>query len=98
GSEETPDGKVLGVSFTQFFDKGKLTLTGKVAGDKLLVSGFPDGKERTLAWNAKALGLYGQERIYADKKAKTGDKVEVVSFELALGMPITIRAVVKGME
>jgi hypothetical protein len=97
GSEEAADGKVLGVSFTQFFDGGQFTLSGKVDGDKLIIS-LPDGKTESAPWNEKALGLYGQERIYAARKAKPEDKIDYISYELALKAPLTMRSVVKGLE
>ena len=97
GSEETPDGKLRSLSFTMAIGKEKQTLTGKIDGDKVIVTGA-DGKGVSLPWDAKAIGPARQDRLFAAKKVKPGDKLDYLTFELALGMPITLRAVVKDQE
>ena len=97
--EETADGKVVALSFTQYPDKGDpLTLTGTVMGDKLLVKpkGAPAGK--AVAWNNKAIGPYKQDRLLADRKVKAGDKFEFLSCEPSLFAAVTVRAAIKPIE
>jgi transglutaminase-like putative cysteine protease len=97
GSDEGADGKVTSLTFSMLFGKEKRTLSARVDGDKVTVTG-PDGKEFTLPWDAKVIGPARQERLFADKKVKGGDKFDYRTFELALGAPITMRAVVKDVE
>ncbi len=96
-TEETPEGKLLAVSFTQFAGDKVLTDRGTVVGDKLLVPG-PDGKTMAYPWNDKAIGLNLQKNIFALRKVKPGDRFDWINYEIALKLPLTLHAVVKGPE
>jgi hypothetical protein len=96
--DETAEGKVAGVTLTQFTDKGKLAVTGTVQGDKLLVKPDGDPKGKAVPWDDKALGPYKQNRLLADKKAKAGDAVEFLTFEPTVLTAVTVRAAVKPAE
>ena len=96
GQEETADGKVLAVFMTLFQGPGKLTVNGRVKGDKLIVQA--NGAERELPWDPKVLGLYAQERLWKDKKVKAGDMFEFVNYELAVGKAFTVKNIVKKVE
>jgi transglutaminase-like putative cysteine protease len=94
--EETPEGKVLAMSSTQSLGKGKMITTARVEGKKLLVKS--GDKEFTLPWDNRCLGLYAQELAFANKKAVSGDKFSVLSFELGTMTPITLNVVVQKEE
>src|SRR5581483_1481202 len=62
-TDETPEGKVVGVSMTQHLDKDrKIVQSGRVEGDNLIVRtpSEPDGK--IVPWKDGVVGYYGQER------------------------------------
>ena len=96
-TEETPDGKVVSVAFTQFAGDKMLVDQGTVRGDKLLVPG-PDRKLLAFPWNGKAIGLNRQKDLFALNKVKPGDRLEWVNYEIALKTALTLHAVVKGPE
>jgi hypothetical protein len=97
-TDETPEGKVVGVSLTQFLDKGKAVQTGTVEGNELVVR-MPGKREaQRLPWNDKVLGLYRQERLFQDKKVKPGDRLTYLSYEPGLQMVVTVRVAVKEPE
>ena len=99
GSEETPEGKVLGVSMTQFLDRDKkLVLTGTVEGEQLHVKVQDPPIDKMIPWNDKVIGLYQQERLYQEKKAKPGDRIKYQSFEPTFNSVVTIEAIVKDFE
>jgi hypothetical protein len=96
--DESADGKVLGLSMTQFADKGSLTQTGTVEGTELVIGikGQPD--TRRVSWDATVLGMLKQDSVFRDRKVKPGDKFDYRTFELSLLMPVTIRVAVKDFE
>lgn len=97
--DETADGKVTGFTLTQFTDKGdKLTMTGTVQDDKLLVKAPGDPRGRSVPWNDKAIGPYKQERLLVERKIKAGDKLEFLGFEPALAAAVPTHIVVKAAE
>jgi hypothetical protein len=96
--DETAEGKVVGLTLTQFTDKGKFAITGTVQNDKLVLKPEGDLKGKTLPWDDKAVGPYKQERLLAERKAKAGDKLEFLSFEPSLLTAVTVRAAVKPAE
>ena len=51
GDEETADGKVVGVSMTQFAGKDKLTQTGRVEDGQLVLRTSPGDEVRKLPWD-----------------------------------------------
>jgi hypothetical protein len=98
GDEETADGKVTGVSLTQFSGKDKLTQTGRVEDGQLVLRSSPGDEVRKLPWDDSVIGLAAQERIFADKKAKPGDQFTYLSFEPTLQVVTTVRVTVKEPE
>ncbi len=98
-SDETPDGKVIGVSMTLFLDKDrKIVQSGRVEGDKLLVKTptHPEGQE--LPWKEGTIGFYGQEVLFATHKVKPGDRFRFIGYELALTTAVQYQVVVKETE
>src|SRR5262245_7311624 len=82
GTEEAADGKVLGVFMRQYLDQGKqLVVTGKVEGGQLLLTVNGGRQDKKVRWNPDVVGLYRQQRLFAERKAKPGDRFEYVGFE-----------------
>src|SRR5260370_25705913 len=81
GTDETPEGKVVGVSLTQYTDQGKLVLTGTVEGDSIVVRSANDRAGKAVPWDDKMLGLARIQSLFAAKKANPGDKLEYLNFE-----------------
>jgi hypothetical protein len=99
GTEETAEGKVVGVSMTQYLDKDrKIVQSGRVEGDKLIVRtpGDPDGK--AVPWKDGIVGLYGQELIFQKRKVKPGDRFRFLDYQLALLTAVSQQVVVKEPE
>ncbi len=98
GAEETADGKLVGVSVTMYTGPAKLTVTGRVEGDKLVVVGDGGRELKRLPWDADALGLFAQDRAWKEKKVKPGDHFEFTNYELAIESAFKVKVVVKGEE
>jgi hypothetical protein len=101
GTDETLEGKVVGVSMRQFLGKQqKLVLTGRVGeGNKLSLQ--VDGGQRLdqqIPWNDQVVGLYRQERLFQEHKVKPGDQFSYLSFEPQLTTVINTRVTVKDYE
>lgn len=96
--DETPDGKVLAMTLNQSLGKDKQSaLSARVEGKKLYVKQGNDA-ERPQLWDAATAGQLAQEEAFARRKAKPGDRFSLVSYELAVGLPLTLHAEVKGEE
>ncbi len=98
GTEETPDGKVRRLWQTQFVDRGQTVLSGTVEGGELVVRAANDPDGRRVPWNDAVLGMYAQERLFQDKKARAGDRFEYLNYELGLLSAVKVKAVVKEPE
>jgi transglutaminase-like putative cysteine protease len=101
GTDETPEGKVTGVSMRQFLgQKQDLVLTGTVlGGNKLRVK--VEGSKRledTIPWDDQVVGLYRQERLFREHKVKPGDQFRYQIFEPQLSAVLGIRVVAKDYE
>jgi hypothetical protein len=94
--EETADGTVVGVSMLS--GPAKVTLNGRVEGDKLIVQGEGGRELKRLPWDANAIGLYAQDRTWKEKKVKPGDRFAFTTFELGLEKAFKMNVVVKDME
>ncbi len=81
-TDETPEGKVVGMALTQHLDKGKMVQTARVEGGQLVIK--VAGTERKLLWNDEAIGLDKQARLFREKKVKPGDRFDYVNYELPL--------------
>lgn len=98
GTEETTEGKVLGVFMTQQLQGKKLVLTGTIEDGQLRLRIDGGRAERLMPWNEEVIGLYRQERIFQDKKAKVGDEITFQSYEPTIGTYVTVHAQVKDAE
>lgn len=102
GTEETLEGKVTGVFMRQMQSQNQeLVVTGDVQGGELITRhDHGDGKVMTKKspWNEAAIGLYGQERIFAKRAVKPGDQFDYLSFEPAIISFLSMHAKVKAPE
>jgi transglutaminase-like putative cysteine protease len=97
-TEETAQGKVVGVSVTQYLDRGEATQRGRVEDGKLIVTTPTDPDGKALPWNDKVIGLYGQETLFRRHKVKPGDKFHFLDYQLALLRPVPVQVEVKDRE
>jgi hypothetical protein len=97
-TEETVEGKVVGVSFAQPLERGQFVLTGRVEGDRLVVGTPTDPAGKTVPWNPDVLGLYRQDHLCQDKKVKPGDRFRFLDYQLPFLSAVTMDVVVKGTE
>lgn len=99
GTEETKEGKVLGVFMIQPLGKNKkLELTGKVVGKqlKLIMDG---GKSLQPApWDDQVVGLYKQQTLFRDRQVKPGDQFSFLSFEPSINLVVTTKVKVLDYE
>src|SRR5262249_8403225 len=99
GTDETAEGTVVGVFMRQYLDQGKqLVLTGKVEGGHLLLTVNGGRQDKKLRWNPDVVGLYRQQRLFAERKAKPGDRFTYLSFEPTVNTVVTVRVAVKDEE
>jgi hypothetical protein len=98
--EETPAGKVTGVSMRQFLAKEQqLVMQGMVEGDVLRIK--VDGGRRLdkkIPWNDEVIGLYRQERLFQEHQVKPGDHFSYLSYEPTVTAVVTARVAVKEYE
>jgi transglutaminase-like putative cysteine protease len=98
GTEETADGKVLGVFLRQQNQGKPLVVTGVVEGDRLHVR-VDDGRiDRRIPWKADALGLYRLQSWFANKKPQAGDRLSFFRYEPVLTTMVTMRVSVGPSE
>jgi hypothetical protein len=107
GTDETADGKVLGVFMQMEQSGGPLVLSGtvkeRVSGEgmkeRFLAVEVDKGRiRRELPWNEKVIGLQAQERLFQGKPFKPGDTRTFQSFEPSLNTVVTVRAKVHEPE
>lgn len=99
GTEETADGKVVGVFMRQHLDQGKeLVLSGVVEGGLLRVKVNGGRQDNPVRLDSTVIGLYRQQRLFAERKVKPGDRFDYLSFEPTISAPIRIRVTVKDEE
>jgi Transglutaminase-like superfamily len=97
-TDETPAGQVVGLTLTQFLDKGRFVQTGVVQGDKLIMKSDNEPNGRAFPWNDKVIGSYKQDRLLAERQVKAGDAIEFLSFEPSLPAVVNVHVVVKPAE
>ncbi len=99
GTEETPDGKVLGVFMRQSQDGGgRLELTGTVEDGRLHVRVDNGRIERRIRWNDEVVGLYRLEHLFQERKPKPGDHFSLLRYEPTYNTVLAIRVTVKERE
>jgi hypothetical protein len=114
GTDETPEGKVTGVSMRQLLAKSQqLALTGavesvwqgkpgggwKLVGKHLHVKtqgGAP--MDKTVWWNDKVTGLYGEQVMFKKRQPKPGESFSYLHYEPSLNAVVTIQVTVKDYQ
>src|SRR5262249_11459254 len=98
GTDETEDGKVVGVSMKMHQGNSALVLTGTLKEGKMHVD-IADGRiKRELPWNDKVIGLHAQARLFQKNRAKPGDRFTFKSYEPSINAVVNIRATVHDEE
>ncbi len=98
-TDETPEGKVVGVSMTHYLDKDrKIVQSGRVEGDNLIVRTPSDPDGKIVPWKDGVVGYYGQERLFGQRKAKAGDRFRFLDYQLPLLTAVPQQVVVKEPE
>ncbi len=97
GTDETTDGKVVGVYMQLQGADGDVVLTG-VVKDNVLHVEVKDRVKRQIPWNDKVIGMQAQEKLFVGKKFKAGDKASYQSFEPSLNAVVTVHATVNEPE
>lgn len=99
GTIETPAGYVTGVFMRQYLGKTqKLEIRGQVDGDKLNLTLNKDQPLKPAPWNDKVLGIYGQHRLFQERKVQPGDHFGYYGFEPAINLIVTTRVEIKDYE
>ena len=99
GTEETPDGKVVGVFMKQEPGNGqKLLLTGTVEGERLHVLIDNGRLERTVRWTDQAVGLYKSLHLFEQKKLQPDDTFTFPRYEPIVNCVVNMRVHIKDQE
>jgi hypothetical protein len=101
GTDETPDGKVLGVFMQQGLGtQVQQTLRGTVQGNQLHITA--EGKisnfDKNIPWNPAVLGTLGELDLLKKRKPKPGEKFDYLTFEPTIDSIVTVRVVVEKFE
>ncbi len=102
GTQETPEGKVVGVFMRQYLGKTKyLTILGQVKGKQLELKEIRGGQSRLIEsapWDDRVVGLYRQLSLFQNRKVKPGDEFSYLSFEPSINLVVKTNVKVKGYE
>jgi hypothetical protein len=98
-TDETADGRVVGVSMTHYLDKGqKVEQTGRVENGRLIVRTPSEPEGRAVPWEDGVIGYYGQELLFRTHKVKPGDRFRFLDYQLPLLAAVPTQVVVKEAE
>ncbi len=102
GNHETDAGKVLAVVMRQNLSKDqRLLVKGKVEGKELKVhieAGAQPTREKIIPWSDSVVGLWGQERQFANRKLTPNSSFEYLRYEPTLTSMIKSRVNIKDEE
>lgn len=99
GTEETPEGKVVGVFLRQAQAQGQpLVVTGTVEGERLHVRVDGGRIDRRVPWSEEAVGLYRLQRLFVDKKPTPGTRFSFYRYEPVLTAMVKMQVAVKEPE
>jgi transglutaminase-like putative cysteine protease len=98
GTEETPDGRVVGVFMRQGQGDRTLTLAGALEDGRMHVRIDGGRIDRRLRWSDEVVGLYRLEHLFEQRRPKPGDRFSFPRYEPTLNAVVTVRAVVSGPE
>jgi hypothetical protein len=100
GTDETENGKVIGVSMRQLIGKNQqLILTGTVEDGMLHVKlqGGPP-MDKKIRWSPQVVGLYREQTLFQEKKVKPGDQFSYLHYEPLVNAVLSIKVEVKDFE
>jgi transglutaminase-like putative cysteine protease len=98
GTEETADGKVVGVFMRQGQGDRTLTLTGALEDGRMHVRIDGGRIDRRLRWGDEVVGMYRLEHLFEKRRPKPGDRFSFPRYEPTLNAVVTVRAAVSGPE
>lgn len=98
GTEETPDGRVVGVFMRQGQGDRTLTLAGALEDGRMHVRIDGGRIDRRLRWGDEVVGLYRLEHLFEQRRPKPGDRFSFPRYEPTLNAVVTVRAAVSGPE
>jgi transglutaminase-like putative cysteine protease len=98
GSDETADGKVVGVSMRMDQGGHDLVQLGTVEEKGLHVKVNGTKIDKFVPWNDDVIGLYRQDRICKEKKVKPGDTFTFSSYEPSITAVVAVRGKVGEAE
>lgn len=99
GTEETNDGKVVGVFMRQGQEGGReLVLSGTMEDGRMHVR-IDNGRiDRRLRWSEDIVGLYGLEHSFAQRKPKEGERWKLKRYDPTYNAVVTLQVAVKERE
>jgi hypothetical protein len=99
GTEETTDGKVVGVFMRQGQEGGRqLVLAGTLEDGRMHVR-IDDGRiDRRLRWSEDVVGLYRLEHLFQERKPKPDDHWTLKRYDPTYNAVVTLRVAVKERE
>lgn len=99
GTEETPEGKVVGVFMRQYQgDMQQLNLTGTLEKEKMHVLVDRGRIERFLRWDPEVVGVGRREHLFETRQPKPGDTFSFLYYEPTVNCVVTIRVQVRERE
>jgi hypothetical protein len=98
GDEETPDGKVVGVSMTMYGGESKVTQTGRVEDGRLVIRSSAGDEVRKTPWDDSVIGQVKQDHLFQEKKVKPGDHFSYLTYEPTFQAVVTMQVTVKDPE
>jgi transglutaminase-like putative cysteine protease len=99
GTEETPDGQVVGVFMRQGQEGGRqLVLTGSLEEGRMHVR-IDNGRiDRRLPWSEEVVGLHRLQHLFSERKPKPGEELTVRRYDPTYNAVVTYCVAVKERE
>jgi len=98
GTEESADGRVVGVFMRQGQGDRTLTLAGALEDGRMHVRIDGGRIDRRLRWGDEVVGLHRLEHLFEQRRPKSGDRFNFPRYEPTLNAVVTVRAAVSGPE
>jgi hypothetical protein len=99
GTEETTDGKVVGVFMRQGQEGARQLVLSGTLEDRRMHVRIDDGRiDRQLRWSDDVVGLYRLEHLFQERKPKPGDSWTLKRYDPTYNAVVTLRVAVKERE
>ena len=99
GTEETADGKVVGVFMRQGQEGGRqLVLAGSLEDGRMHVRLDNGRSDRRLPWSDDVVGLYRLEHLFQERKPKPDERWTIKRYDPTYNTVVTIGVAVKERE